>query len=131
LAVQPSLAGPIVVAAIDGLIQYVRVIASEALKFLFKPRDRASHQVLVAAIPNLIAVNQRARHTAAHRFHNMLSYEFGLRRRQLPVPEDNHMVRICRAGDRPRRYTILDNVGCHWANPPAELYSLRLRMDVI
>src|SRR5208282_2945464 len=87
-AMQPTLAGCAVMSAVDGFAQHVRVVASEADDLLFQPRASLSHQVLIAAIPQLILMSDRAWDTSARCFDNMFAFRFSIERGQFTVPVD-------------------------------------------
>src|SRR5262249_20654078 len=63
-AVQPRLSAHRSVPAVDRLVQNVRAVSPEAIHFLRHANARSSHQILVALIPQLVPMRERARHAS-------------------------------------------------------------------
>src|SRR2546422_7433171 len=92
-AVQPGFARSIVVPRLDRLAEDVGVMASEPRDFLHKPLPRVFHQVVAAAVPQLVAIGQGALYARARGLERVLAGRLRVRRRQLPMPE-NHLRQI-------------------------------------
>src|ERR1700739_3394214 len=65
-AMQPSLAGRIVMPAVDEFIEHVCVIASEAEHLLLEASGRFDHEILIALIPQRCSVNSSVRGITVH-----------------------------------------------------------------
>jgi hypothetical protein len=90
---QPSFTGYVVASGIDRFIEHMRVTASEAEHLLLQPMTYLSRQILMASIPQLIAMRHRTRHPRAGCFNNVFAHVFGIRRRKVAMPVDD--FRIC------------------------------------
>ena len=88
-AVQPRLAGRIVVLAVDGFVQHVRIVAAETIDFLLDALPRHGHQLPIALLPQFVSMRQRAGHPCAGGLDDMLVDDIGGDGRQLAVPEDD------------------------------------------
>ena len=86
---QPRLARGIVVAAVDGFVEHVRVVAAETRHFLLDAFPCRRHQLRVAPIPELVAMRQSTLHAAARRLDDVFVEYLGVDRRQLAVPVDD------------------------------------------
>ena len=58
-AMQPGFAGDVVVAAVNGFVEHVGKIAAQPDYFLLKPGANGCHQILIAAVPQLVAMRER------------------------------------------------------------------------
>jgi hypothetical protein len=65
--VQPGLAGRVIVPAVNRLLQHVRRVAAEPSQFLMQPIENVRHEVVVTAIPKLVAMREAALHPHARR----------------------------------------------------------------
>jgi hypothetical protein len=77
---------------IDDLVEDVRVVAVQPRDFLFDSDTSLIHQVLVTAIPQLVAVSDRTLDTVTRRLDRVLTHYFPIDGRQIPVPVDNPVV---------------------------------------
>lgn len=71
---EPALTGHVVVAAVDGFIQHVRVITTETDNLLLQPGARSNHQIFVALIPQFISMSQRVQYSRTGRLNDMLTH---------------------------------------------------------
>ena len=85
---QPRFAGRIVVSAVDGFIQHVRIVTAQSVDLLVHSRLRVLYQLAISAIPQLIAMGQLALHATARSLQNVFVYELRVQRRELAVPVD-------------------------------------------
>lgn len=77
-ALQPCLAAAVVVPAVGRFPEDVGVVTTKPADFLTQPMLRASHQVLIAAIPQVAASFEAARHPHAVRLDDVLAEWFGI-----------------------------------------------------
>jgi hypothetical protein len=64
-AVQPRLTLTIVAPGIDYLVEDMRIVIAKPSNLLFQAQSRLSHEVIVAGMPQMIAMSNRARHAIA------------------------------------------------------------------
>ena len=88
-AVQPSFTAGIVVSAVDGFFQYVRVVTAETGDFLMQPISNMSHKVVVTVIPDLVTMREITLHALTARFDDVLAQRLGIEGRQVAMPEDD------------------------------------------
>jgi hypothetical protein len=87
--VQPGLAGGIIVFRLDRLVVDVRVVSAEARDLLNQPVFGVAHELLVASIPQLVAMGERSRDPAAVGLDRVLGHELRIEGRQVAVPEND------------------------------------------
>lgn len=86
---QPGLVSRIVVARVDRFIVDVGIVAAEAGDFLSQSSMHATHQILVAAIPQFVPVTEGPSHSATRRLKSVFGHQLRIQRRQLAVPIDD------------------------------------------
>ena len=86
---QPGLAGGIIVFRLDRLIVDVRVVSAEARDLLNQPAFGVGHELLVASIPQLVAMGESARDPAAVGLDRVLCDQLRVEGRQVAVPEND------------------------------------------
>ena len=99
---QPGFSGGCIVPAVDGFIEHVRAIAAEPGHLLRQPLSGLGHQVLAAALPQLIAMSHGSWHAFACSFEDMLAHRLRIERRQLAMPIDGTAAMHSRSGFRRR-----------------------------
>ena len=65
------------------------VLAPEAGDFLPQPIVGLRHEIVIAAMPELVAVQKVALHPVAGRFDHVFAERLGVDRRQFAMPEDD------------------------------------------
>jgi len=87
--VQPRLASRIVVVGLDHFIVDVRIVATEPGDLLSQARMGVGHELVIAALPQLVAVAQAPDYAVARRLDGVFPHQFRIQRRQLAVPVDD------------------------------------------
>ena len=88
-AVKPRFAFGVIVARVDSLLVDVGVTSTQPDNLLSQPIARLRHQVVLAALPVLIAVGEGPLHPGARRFHRVRTNRLGSERRQIAMPIDD------------------------------------------
>src|SRR6185295_15252314 len=88
-AVHPGLTGTVVVPRRDALAEDVRVVPVEARDLLGHPLAETGHQVLIALVPQVVAMGERARHARAGDLDRVSADRFRVAWRQIAMPIDH------------------------------------------
>ena len=86
--VKPRFTFGVIVPGVDRLSEHMRILAAHSRHFLFQSNARLRHQILIALIPELRPVHERARDAGACRFNGVLADDFRVQRGQIPMPVD-------------------------------------------
>ena len=86
---QPRLASAIVMPAVDGFLEDVRIMTAETSHFLMQPVPNVSHEVVVTDLPKIISMRENTLDAHAGRFDHMLAHDLGVQGWQVPMPEDD------------------------------------------
>src|SRR6185312_7417033 len=88
-AVQPGLVGRGVVLGVDLFGEHMSNVATQPGDLLYDAALRRGHEFAITAVPQLIAISDRAGHTGAVGFDGVVRDDFRPERRQIPMPIDD------------------------------------------
>jgi len=88
-AAQPCFAGRVIAARVNGFVVHVSVASTETSDFLSQALVDVVHQLAVTAIPQLVTVTYRARHSAAGGVDGVLTQQVCCVWRHFTMPENN------------------------------------------
>jgi len=85
-AVQPRFTSHVVALTIHRFREYVSIVTLKPRYLLLEAGLDAMHHILVALVPQFVAMNERTGDPPARYFNDLFAYRFSVVRRQLAVP---------------------------------------------